>query len=101
MVKTVGNLLAILVLFGIVSGVILYVGNPGRMKRLNITSKYEFFLYSITAGIASMFGEMGMVADSTTRTMMGFLVFFVTMMFAFSFVLIAQAKMTLHKPHWP
>ena len=94
MIKSIGNILIALVLLGILSGILIYFGNPGRMARLNIKSNRKFFLYSIIAGMAAMFGEMGLIADHATRTVKGLLIFFVTMLTAFIFVLIAQAKMT-------
>jgi len=94
MIKSIGNILIVLILLGIVSGILIYFGNPGRMHRLKLESKRKFFIYSIIAGMASMFGEMGMVADHATRSIKGLLIFFVTMLTAFIFVLIAQARMT-------
>jgi len=94
MVKNIGNILAILILLGMISGLIIYFGNPGRMQRLKIKTNHKFFIYSIIAGMASMFGEMGLIADHATRSIKGLLIFFVIMLTAFVFVLIAQAKMT-------
>ena len=94
MLKSIGHILVVLVLLGMVSGLLIYFGNPGRMKRLQIKSNKKFFLYSIIAGMAAMFGEMGLVADHATRSVKGLLIFFVTMVTAFIFVLIAQARMT-------
>ena len=92
--KSVSKLVAILILLGIVAGLVIYFGNPGRVKRLKIKSNRKFFIYSMIAGMASMFGEMGLVADHATRSTKGLLIFFVVMLTAFIFVLIAQAKMT-------
>ena len=94
MTKSIGNIVLILILLGMVSGLLIYFGNPGRMSRLNIKSNRKFFLYSIIAGMAAMFGEMGLIADGATRSIKGLLIFFVTMLTAFVFVLIAQARMT-------
>jgi hypothetical protein len=94
MIKSIGNILMLLILLGIVSGLLIYFGNPGRMHRLKLQSNRKFFIYSIIAGMASMFGEMGMVADHATRTIKGLFIFFITMLTAFIFVLIAQARMT-------
>ena len=94
MAKSIGHILLILILLGMVSGVLIYFGNPGRMSRLNIKSNRKFFLYSIITGMAAMFGEMGLIADGATRSIKGLLIFFVTMLMAFLFVLIAQARMT-------
>jgi len=94
MLKSIGHILIVLVLLGMVSGLLIYFGNPGRMKRLHIKSNNKFFLYSIIAGMAAMFGEMGLIADGATRSIKGLLIFFITMLIAFIFVLIAQARMT-------
>lgn len=92
--QSVSKLIAILILLGIVAGIVIYFGNPGRMQRLELKSNRKFFLYSIIAGMAAMFGEMGLIADHATRSIKGLLTFFVIMLTAFIFVLIAQAKMT-------
>lgn len=92
--QSVSKLVAVLILLGFVAGVVIYLGNPGRMQRLELKSKRKFFLYSIIAGMAAMFGEMGLVADHATWTTKGLVIFFVIMLTAFIFVLIAQAKMT-------
>ena len=91
---SVSKMLAVLVLLGIIAGLIVYFGNPGRMQRLKIENKRKFFLYSIIAGMAAMFGEMGLIADHATRSTKGLLIFLIVMVIAFIFVLIAQAKMT-------
>ena len=91
---SVSKLIAILILLGIVAGIVIYFGNPGRMKRLEIKSNRKFFLYSVIAGMAAMFGEMGLIADHATRSTKGLIIFFVVMLTAFIFVLIAQARMT-------
>jgi len=93
-IGSISKILAVVILLGIISGIVIYFGNPGRMKRLGIKSNSKFFIYSIIAGISAMFGEMGLIADHSTRTIKGLLVFFVIMLTAFIFVLIAQAKMT-------
>lgn len=94
MLKSIGHILIVLVLLGLVAGLLIYFGNPGRMKRLHIKSNNKFFLYSIIAGMSAMFGEMGLVADHATRSIKGLIIFFITMLTAFIFVLIAQARMT-------
>ena len=92
--QSVSKLIAILILLGFVAGVVIYFGNPGRMQRLELKTNRKFFIYSIIAGMAAMFGEMGLVADHATRSIKGLVIFFVIMLTAFIFVLIAQAKMT-------
>ena len=92
--KSVVKIIAIIISLGIVAGMIIYFGNPGRMQRLDLKTNRKFFLYSIIAGMSAMFGEMGLVADQATRSIKGLLIFFVIMLTAFIFVLIAQARMT-------
>ena len=94
MAKSIGNIILIIILLGMVSGLLIYFGNPARMSRLKIKTNRKFFFYSIIAGMAAMFGEMGLIADGATRSIKGLLIFFVTMLMAFIFVLIAQARMT-------
>lgn len=94
MVKSIGNILLVLILLGVVSGLVIYFGNPGRMAQLKIKSNRKFLFYSILAGMAAMFGEMGLIAEHATRSIKGVLIFFITMLTAFIFVLIAQARMT-------
>jgi len=94
MIKSIGHIILVLILLGIVSGLLIYFGNPGRMARLKIKTNRKFFLYSIIAGMSAMFGEMGLVADHATRSIKGLIIFFITMLTAFIFVLIAQARMT-------
>ena len=94
MLRNIGNIIVGLILLGIVAGLLIYFGNRSRMKRLGIKSNKKFFLYSIIAGMSAMFGEMGLIADHTTRSLKGLFIFFVIMFTAFVFVLIAQARMT-------
>ena len=85
-----------LVVIGFVFGLILFFGDPhrrihsGRLKN----NKFLFFMRSIMTGIASMFGEMGYLAERTSLKIRGVIIAVVIFMIGFTLIMYIQAKMT-------
>ena len=93
-IQSIGNIIFVIFLLGILLGVLLYFGNPGRMRKMGVTNKKEFFMKSIIAGIASMFGEFGYIAEEATLSYRGIFIATLIMVIAFVTLLYVQAKLT-------
>lgn len=93
-VQTIGGLLIAIFLIGVLLGLVLYFGNPGRMRTLGVANKKEFFLNSMIAGIASMFGEFGHIAEKATLSFKGLFIASLIMVVASIALLYVQAKLT-------
>ena len=100
------HLFAILA-FGIVFGLILFFFNSGRSKHLTqskIKGKTKnYFFRSLMTGIASIFGEMGYLAERSTLNIKGILMVIVLMAIASIFLMYIQAEITnilVKKPNY-
>ena len=82
------------IVVGIVIGLVLYYGNPGRIKYVRGVGKKNFLIRSIITGIAAMFGEMGYLSENASHTYVGAFIVIITMLVAYMGVMFIQAEMT-------
>jgi len=95
----VGTLLTVLlylVIIGLFFGLILYFFDPTRRLHSERLKKNDslFFLRSILTGIASVYGEMGYLAERSSLKISGVLISVVIMSICFILVMYFQAEIT-------
>lgn len=93
-IQSIGGILIAIFLMGVLLGLVLYFGNPGRMRTLGVANKKDFFFSSMIAGIASMFGEFGYIAEKATLSYKGLFIATFIMVIASIALLYVQAKLT-------
>ena len=91
---SISGYIVISIVIGILIGVVLYYGNPKRMKFIGSLTKKSFFIRSIITGIAAMFGEMGFLSENASRTYRGAIIVIITMLVAYISLIIIQAQVT-------
>lgn len=100
LIKT-SKLIFYLLVLGIFFGTLLYLVDPDRIKFQRYTqlglkkkSKYLFYLRSIVTGIATMFGEMGFLAENPSLSIKGIVLIVFIMTIAFIYIMFIQAEIT-------
>ena len=96
-----GKLILYLILMGIFFGTLLYFVDPERIKfqrfkALGFSKKnnFVFYLRSIMTGIATMFGEMGFLAENPSLSIKGIILVVIIMTIAFLYIMFIQAEIT-------
>ena len=90
------RILIYLIIIGLFFGIILYIFNPSRKsysKRLE-KNKFLFLLRSIVTGIASVFGEMGYLAERAALNIHGVIITTIIMASCFILIMYFQAEIT-------
>ena len=83
-----------IIILGIMIGLLLYYGNPKRIKYIRGITQHNFFIRSMITGVAAMFGEMGFLSENASHTYRGGLIVIVGMFIAYVSLIIIQAKVT-------
>lgn len=93
---TLLKVLMYLVIIGLLIGVILYFFSPNRRnhsKRLQKNNNL-FFMRSIVTGVASIFGEMGYLAERSSLKPSGIIITILMMSICFILIMYFQAEIT-------
>ena len=93
---TLLKVLMYLVIIGLLIGVILYFFSPNRRnhsKRLQKNNSL-FFMRSIVTGVASIFGEMGYLAERSSLKPSGMIITILMMSICFILIMYFQAEIT-------
>ena len=95
------KLIFYLLVMGVVFGTLLYFVDPKRINfqrtkefGLSKKSKYIFYLRSVVTGIATMFGEMGFLAENPSLSIKGIVLVIFIMTVAFIYIMFIQAEIT-------
>lgn len=93
---TLLKVLMYLVIIGLLIGIILYFFSPNRRnhsKRLQKNNSL-FFMRSIVTGVASIFGEMGYLAERSSLNPSGIIITILMMSICFILIMYFQAEIT-------
>lgn len=90
----VSYLFVLLIAFGVITGSMLYIFNPNRIKFTRVKGKKEFFIRSVITGISTFIGEMGYISENSTNTLKGVVIVTIVMLLAFIYILFLQAEVT-------
>lgn len=93
---TLMTVLLYLVIIGIFFGFILYLFDPSRRIHSDRLQKnnFLFLLRSILTGVASIFGEMGYLAERSSLKISGIIISIIIMSICFILIMYFQAEIT-------
>lgn len=80
--------------FGTITGSILYILNPERVKFTRTKGKKEFFIRSVITGISTFIGEMGFISENSSNSIRGIFITTIVMLIAFIYIIFLQAEVT-------
>ena len=85
-----------LIVLGILIGLVLFFFDPDRKIHVNVIKKnnYLYFLRSILTGIATIFGEMGLLSERSSLKLSGITVTVLLMGISFILLMYFQAEIT-------